>query len=307
MRLVRRSIFILVCAAVGLGCGVSSVGLPGLLASPTAAAPMPSDTQPAVATNAAATAPTDTVAPTEAAATDTAQPQAATSTAPAPAGAAVSYANISLVVPSGLATDTTNTTGTDVEFPFVNPSLGEMPQHAKIVLNGYPVQGTTLAPQVMAFPASEYAQYADSNQQLIAALQNMQYMDGQPLPDGFPDGPFSSHTGGLAMANGKGIRYLTQFNQAALPVNNQELIYYFHGLTSDGSTYVEAILPVSAAFLAPDDNPNSALPAGGIPFNMDDLAAYFQAVASKLDATPPSQFTPSLDTLDALIQSINTK
>ncbi len=307
MRFVRKSIFIMVCAAVALGCGVSSAGLPGLLASPTAAAPLPSDTQPAVATNAAAAAATDTAAPTGAAATDTAQPQAVTSTAPAPAGNAVSYGNISLVVPSGLSTDTTNTTGTDVEFPFTNPSLGEMPQHAKIVLNGYPVQNTTLAPQVMAFPAGDYAQYADSNQQLIAALQNTQFMDGQPLPAGFPEGPFGSHVGGLALANGKGIRYLTQFNQAALPVNNQELIYYFHGLTSDGNTYVEAIMPVSAAFLAPDDNPNSALPAGGIPFNMDDLGAYFQAVGSKLDATPPSQFTPSLDTLDALVQSINIK
>ncbi len=298
MRFVRRSIFIMVCAAVALGCGVSSAGFPGLLASPTAAAPLPSDTQPAVATAAA----TDTAAPTEAAATE-----AAASTAPAPAGTAVSYGRISLVVPSGLSTDTTNTTGTDVEFPFVNPSLGEMPQHAKIVLNGYPVQNTTLAPQVMAFPAGEYAQYADSDQQLIAALQNMQYMDGQPLPAGFPDGPFNSHVGGLAMMNGKGIRYLTQFNQAALPVNSQELIYYFHGLASDGNTYVEAILPVSAAFLAPDNNPNSALPAGGIPFNMDDIGAYFQAIGSKLDATPPGQFSPSLDTLDALIQSINIK
>jgi hypothetical protein len=67
---------------------------------------------------------------------------------------------------------------------------------------------------------------------------------------------------------------------------------------------VEAILPLQAVFLAPDEDPSSPLPPGGIPFNMYDPGTYYQDVANRLNATPPDGFTPSLSTLDALIQSI---
>ena len=97
---------------------------------------------------------------------------------------------------------------------------------------------------------------------------------------------------------------MKEIDQAVLPVNNRELIYYFHGLTDSGDFYVEAILPLQAPFLAADEDPASPLPPGGIPFKMDNLGSYFQDVANKLNATPPDGFTPSLTTLDALIQSI---
>lgn len=231
----------------------------------------------------------------------------AASSTPAPSGTSVSFSDVSLVIPGGLSSGTTNTTSADVEFPFTNPSNGDMPQHTKLVLNGYPVQGTALQPQVHVFQAAEYAQYADLSKQIVSALQGLQYLDGQPLPAGFPAGPFNAHVGSVNFTNGTGIRYLTQFNQAPLPVTNNELIYYFHGLSSDGSKYVQVILPVQAPFLASDNNPASPLPADGIPFTMDQLDAYFGAVASKLNATAPSQFAPSLDTLDALVQSISVQ
>jgi hypothetical protein len=236
----------------------------------------------------------------------TAAPSAlpAASSTPAPSGTSISFSDLRLVIPDGLSSGTTNTTSADVEFPFTNPSNGDMPHHTKLILNGYPVQGTALQPQVHVFPAAEYGQYADLTKQVISALQGLQYLDGQPLPAGFPDGPFNAHVGAVNFSNGTGIRYLTQFDQAPLPVNNDELIYYFHGLSSDGSKYVQVILPVQAPFLAPDNNPASPLPTDGIPFTMDQLDAYFAAVASKLNATAPSQFVPSLDTLDALVQSI---
>jgi hypothetical protein len=167
-----------------------------------------------------------------------------------------------------------------VEFPYINPSNGDMPEHSRLVLIGYPLQDTLFRPQVHVFRASEYAQYTEYTGKIISALQASQFLDGQPLPEGLPDGPFNAHVRSVSFANGRGIRYLTQFDQAVMPVNNRELIYYFHGLTSDGSAYVQAILPVTAPFLAPNEYPDTPLPADGIPFNMDQVAITSSASAT---------------------------
>jgi hypothetical protein len=221
---------------------------------------------------------------------------------PVPQGLTVNYLNITLVIPANLAKGTTNTRTVDVEFPFINPSLGDMPQHAKIVLTGYPVQGMILQPQILVFKADEYSQYSDLSQQVVSSLRTMHYQNGQSLPKGLPAGPFNASVQSVNFAHGMGIRYLTQFDESPLPVNNRELIYYFHGITNDGSFYVQVILPVQAPFLAPDDNPNSPLPKNGIPFSSDQ--SYFAAVQQQLNATAPDRFSPQLASLDALIQSI---
>jgi hypothetical protein len=222
----------------------------------------------------------------------------------APTGLSVSYSNVRLVIPVGLASGTTNSTTTDVEFPYVNPSGGPMPQHTKIILNGYPLQGTMFEPQITVFRAAEYAQYGPLTQSMVSALQGLQYVAGQPLPKGLPAGDFDAQTQAIDFPNGRGIRFLTQFDQAPLPVNNHELFYYFQGLTTGGSDYVQAILPLQVPFLAPDANPASPLPPGGVAFDLPEIQIYFDAVAEKLNATPPGTFQPTLTSLDALIQSL---
>ncbi len=299
MRSLRKAVVTMAGAALILGCGISSLNIPALMATTA-----PSATS--VAANPVSTAaPTETPVvstPTEPPVTFTPIPTL-TST-PAPGGTSISYQNVTLTLPGSLGTGTTNSTSTSAEFPYINPSLGDMPEHIQLEITGYPILGTLLPPQIMLFPAAQYAGYSDYTRQLIGALQTTQYYDGQPLPAGLPDGAFNAHVGSVQFAGGHGIRYLTQFDQAPLPVNNRELIYFFHGLTDTGNYYVEAVLPVQAAFLAPDENPGSPLPANGIPFSMDNLDTYFQQVADKLNATPPDDFTPSLSALDALIQSI---
>lgn len=226
-----------------------------------------------------------------------------TTATPAMQGVLVSYKNASFTIPQGLANGTTNTTTAGIEFPYINPSVGDMPQHIKIVLNSYAVQGTSLDPQITIFNSTEYAKYTDLTQQIISTLQNLQYAQGQPLPQGLPAGQFNAQVQAVNFANGHGIRYLTQVDQSPIPVNNRELFYYFNGITNDGNYYVQVILPLRAPFLAPDENPHSTLPTNGIPFHADQ--SYFNAIAQQLNATPPDQFSPSLSLLDALIQSMS--
>jgi hypothetical protein len=288
----RRFAIVSTCAFLLMACGLPSFALPG------AASPTPTPAPAYTSTSLPAATATET-----AAATNTAAP----SPSPEPPGTPIDYDKLHLRIPPGLASGTTNSTVTDFELPYMNAGQGPMPQHLKLTLNDYPIQGSLLPPQVMVFPASEYAQYAPLTGQIVTTLQDVPYADGQPLPPGLPTGPVSAHVGAVTFANGHGIRYLTQFDQAPLPINNQELFYYFHGLTDDRTAYIEAVLPVQASFLPADYNANTPLPSDGVPFTMDNLGGYFQDITDKLNGTTPNEFTPSLDTLDALLQSISIK
>jgi hypothetical protein len=149
---------------------------------------------------------------------------------------------------------------------------------------------------------------------LVDKLKTIINSPDQPMLESLPFLPtfnagqvFHSNEQSLAFQNGTGIRFLTQYAQAPYPVNNHSLFYTFQGITNDGVYYVSAILPINAVFLSPDGNPDTVLPADGVPFdwnNFENDTAHFELVKQKLNATDPDAFTPSLTNLDALIQSI---
>ena len=235
--------------------------------------------------------------------------QAITATAPtntaAPQGLPVSFANTHLVIPNGLADGVSGTNTTEVELPYINPALGDMPQHIVLELHGYPLSN---AAKLMIFHASDYAQYSDLTQKLISALKSFGYSPGQPLPQDFPVGDaFYVQANTVSFQDGQGLRYLTQFDLAVSPINNYELFYYFHGLTKDGKYYVSAILPVNVSFLPANSYSNEPTPPNGVPFDGTNSGTYLQympAITQKLNSARPEDFNPPLTTLDALIQSI---
>jgi len=101
--------------------------------------------------------------------------------------------------------------------------------------------------------------------------------------------------------SGTGVRFLTHYAQAYVPINNHELFYTFQGLTDDGNSYVAAILPVS----------HPTLPADQMAYEGGDLAAlaenfdtYIADIEQQLNAQDASSFTPDLDLLDAMIGSL---
>jgi hypothetical protein len=110
----------------------------------------------------------------------------------------------------------------------------------------------------------------------------------------------------ISFQSGKGIRALTEYAQYYAPINNNELIYQFIGLTTDEKYYIIAILPISAPFLAENEKPDAPVPTEGVPIPTDvgPNDAYYASITEKLVALPPESFTPSLNTLDLLIQSI---
>lgn len=255
---------------------------------------------PAVAPDVAAIV-TQTLQALTAAPAATAEPQQLT-----PDGTPVETAEVSFFIPNGVANDASSSTTTNVEYPYINPSFGDMPQHINVTLNLYAVTGGVYEPRILIFRASEYSQYSESNAITINQLQSLQYVDGQPLPEELA-ADFSAQIHAVNFINGHGIRYLTQVFQNFTPVNNQELFYYYQGMTDDGQYFVQATLPINAPYLPADSNPNSPLPADGIPFTMDDFSGYLNAVSQKLNGTETFNFNPYLDALDEMITSIQIK
>lgn len=285
--------FALAATAGILACSlVTSANEPAL---PTAMQlPTPGDT-------AAAPAPLDT-------------PTAAQTSAPASSGMPVSFANVSLIIPEGLASGaTTETVPAGSEGP-----AGSSPAFNRFTLQGYPLQDKRFEPQVMIYPAQDYAALSQGAQISIGRLQAINSDPSTPLTkDTLPILPSAmaaqmivSQATRLQIQSGNGVRIVTQYGQAAGPITNYDLFYHYEGLTSDGKYYVIATLPVNVPFLADSYDSNAPLPPGGIPApdfsaQAPDFDAYFQAVAAQLNSTPGSSFTPSLDLLDALIGSIN--
>ena len=234
----------------------------------------------------------------------TAMPQLEMSPTPVQSrGLPVSYENVSFTIPLELNSSAVPSRTTDVEFPYINPSGGPMAAHLVFQITNYPAAGSA---KIMVFRSSEYAAYGPPTQDAVTAL-----LAGQDTLDPLPDAlshNFLVQRKTVSFQNGHGVRYLTQVMTNFAPVTNQDLFYYYQGITNDGAYYLAAIFHVTAPFLAADGNPNSAVPPDGIPFTPNganpDFSKYLGDVTLKLNDTPPENFTVPLTFLDKLIESI---
>ncbi len=213
---------------------------------------------------------------------------------------------LTAIIPDALASNASTRVTTEVEFPYINPSVGDMPTHTKYLLVDYLQAVSIHLPQVLVFNAAEYAQYSELTAGIISALQSFDPAQAADLPDELSIGVINAQIQPIDFQNGSALRYLTQSSQVPEPVSNNGLFYYFQGLTDDGKYYVTAILPTSVPFLAATNDPSSPLPVDGIPFdfnNFETMPQYMEAVSQKLDATSADAFTPSLNVLDLFVQS----
>ena len=239
------------------------------------------------------------------------------------AGTGVSFMGTSFTLPEGLASGTRN------ESLPPTPDYVVSPAHIRIVLQDYPLQGKAFEPQILIFPAVEFAQMdQDVAKQRIERLQiilNTLSFSPQPVPDIFQTNrpqeelPFlpNQHAGQvlhaqekfLSFKNGTGIRYITQLSQAAFPlINNMDAFYTFQGLTSDGQYYVSVIMPVNLPYLAADYGPDAFINPTEVQ-NPDKYPGYLQSMLEKLNQPEDegiNPYAPSLAALDTLVESLLT-
>jgi heat shock protein HslJ len=97
-----------------------------------------------------------------------------------------------------------------------------------------------------------------------------------------------------------GISYITVYRQDASPLVGSELLYTFQGLSADGAQYVAAIFRLNTELLPaeiPADFDYEAF--------IEEIDPYMADTVATLNAGTADDFTPSLTTLDALIQTFS--
>jgi hypothetical protein len=187
------------------------------------------------------------------------------------------------------------------------PYWDAAPQYRRLTLQGYPVASHLLKPQILVYPVADMPSANEAAAKIAGDLQALlktrQAGDNLPfLPLFNASQVMHAQLQFLDFKSGAGVRYLTQFDQALLPINNYELIYTFQGLTGDGKYYIAAVLPVTNPEL-PADSKVSEQQAK----ELSDFPAYLSKTVSTLNQQPSANFTPGLDVLDALVRSIEVK
>ncbi len=97
-----------------------------------------------------------------------------------------------------------------------------------------------------------------------------------------------------------GISYVVVYRQDVAPLLSNDFFWTFQGLSTDGSRYISATLQVSTP-LFPDEVPTDFDWANWT--QAEWIAAFNEGIAT-LNAASPSDFSPSLDDLDALVSTL---
>jgi len=188
------------------------------------------------------------------------------------------------------------------------PTWDILPAHTVISLNGYVIQSHMHKAQLIIYPVGELAKFNEGAgrkaDELRALLQTKQTGERMPfLPLFNAAQVMRAQVKYLDFANGTGVRFLTQFDQAPIPINNRELFYSFQGLTYDGKYYLAVILPVNHPSLPADEMVN----ATDMDAYMQNFRTNMNAAVATLEQQPANSFTPDLARLDEMIRSIEIK
>lgn len=229
----------------------------------------------------------------------------------------VVFGRLSLVIPSSVANGASGK-----EYPCFDSEDAaywqKTPGHLQVMLGDYYVlQGKFQQPTIYVYPAQAYAEMVPAAFESIRRVNNILYSSGNSITeDQLPTVPFfnaklvfASNMKIITFQNGSGIRFLTEIAQYPASVNNNQLFYNFQGVTHDGTYYIVAVFPITTPGLAETSDTEAALPINGISYpDMNDPNAdwngYYTAAVNFLNTIPADSFTPTLEQLDELINSI---
>lgn len=195
-------------------------------------------------------------------------------------------AKVALAIPEGMTVRPQGTEFTLLDYPGANPK--DNPANA--TLEVYPVKG--------------YQKLGATDE--MDRLQTL--LKDQPAnPDYIPTPAlggaaqiFRAQVSYLDMfGGGKGVRAITMYAQDLAVATNRETFYLYVGITDSGY-YVQAMFPVDTAAL-PDDVDYTTLDFDQF---SKDYDTYLKKTVDTLNALSNADFSPNLEMLDALFQSL---
>lgn len=233
-----------------------------------------------------------------------------------PATNSVAFNGVSFQFPSTLATNVSISQHPGDPVDLDAPGGPQAPYTDFLLYNTFPAPESIFdAGGIRVYRTADFAQYPDY-QQAMDALAGLTSAQADLTPsmaanaaDNSNKLPFlpvvpanqviRARARYVGNATFSGIAYVTVFRQDASPFVGTEFLYTVQGVSSDGSYYVSAIFPLTTA-LFPDSVPAD--------FNYDSFIAgidqYTNESIATLNAAAPTEFTPGLETLDAVVSSL---
>jgi hypothetical protein len=204
--------------------------------------------------------------------------------------------------------------------PLENPSDkpdGVAPRHVMISLKdsyaarlGRDPSSPYAVPQIFVFPTSDasdprFDEEFPTLRRAVADLNKLLARRAGSVTESIPFLPWADERQAfigrkklIRFRNGRGVLFLTQYDQEKSPVNNGSLVYTFQGLTDDNAWYVSAVFPVAAPGLpasAAVDNP----PGFGAGYS-----EHIRKTTDRLNRLPAKKFTPGLGLLEEIVRSL---
>jgi hypothetical protein len=200
--------------------------------------------------------------------------------------------------------------------PSVLPAELEMewfsvPEHDDFTFYEYPLSGTFHKAHISIYPVAEFLEVNQSAEERMAELEAFLALKPKD-PDSVPlvlplfnaGQMITVQVDYLEFEGGSGVRFVSQYGQAAWPINNQDIFYAFQGLTDDGIYIISAILPVTHPYLPAD---GESFIGGEYEGFINTYDAYIIGVESQLDLEDPESFFPELTALDEMLETMRVE
>lgn len=190
--------------------------------------------------------------------------------------------------------------------------IGSIPDRIEVKATGYLLSNTFLQPELTLYPIQEYAKINPAAGDISGRLSLV--LGEDPLPGkNLPFMPmfnagqvFAARAEKFAFQNGEGIRYLTCYSQAILPIDSACLFYTYQGLTSDGRYYLSAIFPVSLPVLDSSEM-QKTFETATQNYDQAKYDAYVDRAIEMISQSEPGDFIPNLDSLDGVVRSVSAQ
>jgi hypothetical protein len=181
------------------------------------------------------------------------------------------------------------------------------PERIVFTFTDYPLVGTFHEPRIIVMSTDDLLAVNSGIEPSLDELREV--LDGQVrniervpyiMPSFNAGQIITTQVDYFPFIGGMGVRFVTQYGQAAWPINNTDMFYAFQGLTDDGAYLINAVLPVAHPSLPVDGESHIGDDYEGFINGYED---YLAATKQSLDAQPPDSFNPSLQALDAMMGS----
>jgi len=188
------------------------------------------------------------------------------------------------------------------------PLWGVNPDYIEITLTGYPVANEYHDPIIRIYPVDDFVTLEPQIETMVNELQAL-LASGATNPSSIPFVPIfnaaqmmQAQVTYLSFRNGTGVRFITQYSQAAMPISNDSAFYAFIGLTEDGLYLISATMPINHPAFYPDMMTEP--PEGWAAFS-ENFTTYLNTMEADLLTQPPEAFIPPLSPLDAMMASFS--